>query len=72
MEQQGHCTKALDGSVSSGMWGTSCSTSLLLQGNFPALLFHQAAPKQGLYTPIWAWGALSIPALALGRNLGQI
>lgn len=72
MDQQGHSTKALNGSVSSGMWGTSCFTSLLLQGNFPALLFQQAAPmQQGLYTPIWAWGALSIPALALGRNLGQ-
>lgn len=40
MEQQGHSTKALDGSVSSGMW----ETSLLQRGNFPALLFQQAAP----------------------------
>lgn len=44
MEQQGHSTKGLDGSMSSGMWETSCSASLLQQGNFPALLFQQAAP----------------------------
>lgn len=44
VQSPGTWGKALNGPVSSGMWRTSCSSSLLLQGDSPDLLLQQAAP----------------------------